>query len=583
MINEQELNMKKATITSFILLIFLNISYTFSQTKNSNIESATEYFHQRNEAVSLVKNEKWQESIAILENLTKDYENDPDLFYLLGLSYYQIEQYQNAITALKKTLDLGGTILREIPTGSAPSNDIMIKIAKAYAKDGDKYNAMVWLRKGFASRYDEKPFLKDSSAFEKFNDDEDFLALFGDNNQTNITREEAWTNDILYLEKRINELHYSPYHGISKAELSKEILNLKTNITSLSDEQIIVELMKIVGSLGNGHNLIIPTSPNIGALKKLPVQFYQFNDGLFIVDAEKGFEQWIGYKVELIENTPIEAALQKTNAVNARDNDMQILWLGPYYLGLPDVLKGVGIIKNSNQVILTLSDVKGKSQKVTMNPVVWNFSDFPKMPKLKDNEQPLFLSKTEDPYWYKLIPENNSIYVQFNVVTQKKTQSLKDFNIELRSQISKNNTQNLILDLRHNHGGNGSILPPMIKTIINFEVMNPDGNIFVLIGRETYSAAQNLLTDITKYTSPIIVGEPSGSKPNHIGEAGWFKLPYSGLMGLISTQFHQTSKAEDNRKWIVPHIPISLSSTDYFNGNDKAFNVILEVIKSNKS
>ena len=88
-----------------------------------------------------------------------------------------------------------------------------------------------------------------------------------------------------------------------------------------------------------------------------------------------------------------------------------------------------------------------------------------------------------------------------------------------------------------------------------------------------------LLTDITKYTNPIIVGEPSGSKPNHIGEAGWFKLPYSGLMGLISTQFHQTSKAEDNRKWIAPHIPISLSSIDYFNGNDKALNIINEVIK----
>jgi C-terminal processing protease CtpA/Prc len=119
----------------------------------------------------------------------------------------------------------------------------------------------------------------------------------------------------------------------------------------------------------------------------------------------------------------------------------------------------------------------------------------------------------------------------------------------------------------------------MIKTVINFEVMNPKGKIFVLIGRETFSAAQNLLTDITKYTNPIIVGEPSGSKPNHIVEAGWFKLPYSGLMGLVSTQFHQTSKAEDHRKWIAPHIPVSLSSTDYFNGNDKAFNAIMEVIK----
>ncbi len=287
--------------------------------------------------------------------------------------------------------------------------------------------------------------------------------------------------------------------------------------------------------------------------------------------------------MESIENTNAEEALQKTNAINARDNDMQTLWLGPYYLVLPDVLKGLGIVENANQVAITLKDRSVKSQKIIMNTISWNFSDFPKMPKLKDKEQPLFLSKTEDPYWHKLIPENNSIYVQFNIVTQKETQSLKDFNIELRSQISKNKVQHLILDLRHNHGGNGSILPPMLKTIINFEVMNPDGNIFVLMGRETFSAAQNLLTDITKYTDAILVGEPSGSKPNHIGEAGWFKLPYSGLMGLISTQFHQTSKAEDNRNWIAPHIPVGLSSTDYFNGNDKALNTIMEVIKSDKN
>lgn len=337
-------------IICLLLLVFLNISNTFSQTKKINLEYATEYFHQRNEAIRLVKNKKWQESITILENLTKDYENDPDLFYLLGLSYYQIEQYQNAITELKKSLEIGGTILREIPTGSAPSNDIMIKIAKAYAKDGDKNNAILWLQKGFAYRYDEKPFLKGDSAFKSFNEDDDFKKLFGNDNLENITRDEAWVRDIAYLEERINELHYSPKHAISKADFSKNILNIKTNITSLSDEQIIVELMKIVGSLGNGHNLIIPTSSKKGALKKLPVQFYQFNEGLFIVDAEKGFEKWIGYKVELIENTPIEVALQKTNAVNARDNNMQTLWLGPYYLGLPDVLKDLGIIKNTNQI-----------------------------------------------------------------------------------------------------------------------------------------------------------------------------------------------------------------------------------------
>ena len=577
------LNMKKVNIASILLLIFLNISYAFSQSKKTNIENATEYFQQRNEALSLVKNEQWQASIVILENLTRQYQSDADLYYILGLSYYQVEQYQNAIAALKNTLDLGGTILRGIPTGSAPSNDIMVKIAEAYAEDGDKDNALLWLRKGFAARYDEKPFIKGSSAFKSFNEDEDFLALFGNDTQKDIPREEAWFRDITYLEKRINELLYSPNHAISKTDLSKEILDIKTNIASLSDEQIIFKIIRLFGALGSGHNVIIPTSPNKGALKKLPIQFYQFNDGLFIVDAEEGFEKWIGYKVDLIENTPIEAALQKTNAVNARDNDMQTLWLGPYYLGLPNVLKGLGIIKNANQVTITLSDKEGNSEKLTMNPVAWQFTGFPILPKLKTENQPLFLSKTEDNYWSKTLNKHNVMYIQFNVVQQKEELTLMDFNLKLRENIKQSNSQNLILDLRFNSGGNGSIVPPMLKTLIEFEIINPEGKIFVLMGRGTFSAAQNLLTEITKFTNAILVGEPSGSKPSFIGEAGWFKLPYSGLLGIVASQYHQTSKAEDFRQWIAPHIPVGLSSTDYFTGNDKALNTIMEVIKASKT
>ena len=563
-------------IIGILISTFILPLEAFSQSRENNIQSPIEYFNKRTEAISLVKNQKWQDAIPLLENLTLQYQNDADLFYLLGLSYYQIKQYQNSILALKKSLEFGGTILRDIPTGSAPSNDIMIKIAKAYAEVGDKENALIWLQKGFAARYDEKPFLQGDPAFNNFNDD--FKKLFGNDNEEGISRNEAWVRDIRYLEKRINELHYNLNHDISK-----EILAIEESIASLSNEEVIVKLMKIVGSLGNGHNLIIPTSANKGALKKLPVQFYQFSDGLFIVNAEEDFKQWIGYEVESIENTPIEELLQKTNAVNARDNDMQTLWLGPYYLGLPDVLKELGIIENTSQITLTISNGKGKLQKVKMNPIAWNFTGFPKLPKLQDNEQPLFLSKTDEHYWYKQFPKSSAIYVQFNVVAEKEEQSLKDFNIELRNQFTQNTTQYLILDIRNNHGGDGSILPPMLKTIINFEAMNPEGSVFVLMGRETFSAAQNLLTDITKYTNAILVGEPSGSKPNHIGEAGWFKLPYSGLMGLISTQFHQTSGAEDHRKWIAPHIPVNVSSIDYFNGNDRALDAIMEVINITES
>ena len=576
--------MKNITITSVILLLLININFSFSQTKNNTIESPLKYANQRNEAIDLIKNEKWQESIEILKSLTEQYQNDGDIFYLLGLSYYQVQQYPNAINALKKTLDLGGgTVLTGNPVGSDPSNDIMIQIAKAYALNDDKNNAILWLQKGFEARYDEKPFIIGDPAFEGFSADKDFKALFGIDTDENISREIAWEKDLRYLEKRIKELQHPNNKALIKTDFSKSIQDIISNISTLSDEQIVVEVMKVIGSLGSGHNLVLPTTPKMGALKKLPVQFYQFSDGLFIVDAEKGYEQWIGYEVKLIENTPVEEALEKTNVVNARDNDMQVLWLGPYYLGLPDVLQSLGIINDPNEIAITLSDSKGNKQQVIMNPVSWNFTGLAKMPKLKAEKQPLFLSKRDDLYWYELLPEHNAIYIQFNLVGQKEEQSLKDFNIELRHQINQSKVQNFILDLRHNNGGNGAILGPMIKTIINFEAVNPEGTIFVIAGRETFSAAQNLLTRITTTTNAVFVGEPSGSSPNFTGESGWFKLPNSGLMGIISSQYHQSSESEDDRKWIAPHIPVARSSIDYFGGNDKALNIIMDVIKTDKN
>lgn len=573
---------KSIISSSILLVIVLFVTGAFSQEISHVVQDPLEHYTNRAKAISLAKSGNWEQLIPIAEGLTEKYQKDGDLFYLLGLAYYETAQYQKAITALTNTLGLGGTVLSGIPTGSTPSNDMMIKIAKAYALDGDKSNSMIWLQRGFEARYDEKPFLKGDPAFEKFNQDADFLQLFGFSNKTDLTREEAWRCDIDYLAKRVIQLHYMPYHHISKTSFDKLISELKSNIGAISDEQIVVEIMKVIGSLGNGHNLIIPTTPKNGALKRLPVQFYQFDDGVFIVNAEEKFRQWIGYRVDSIGAEPIEAALEKTNAVNARDNNMQTLWLGPYYLGLPDVLKGLGIIKNPDQVVMTLSDSKGMSREVTMNPIDWNFTGFPKLPQLATETQPLFLSKMNDPYWYSFLGNDSVIYIQFNAVTSKEDQSLEDFNTELRNQIAQSGTQNLILDVRHNHGGDGSLVPPLLKTLQNFEIMNPEGKVFVIIGRETFSAGHNLLTEITKNIDSILVGEPSGSKPNHIGESGWFQLPYSGLTGLVSTQFHQDSKPEDHRKWIAPHIPVSLSSTDYFNGDDMVLNTIMELIKASK-
>ena len=338
--------------------------------------------------------------------------------------------------------------------------------------------------------------------------------------------------------------------------------------------------MKFIAKLGNGHNFIVPTHSQRGAFSRLPVQFYRFNDGLFIVKTNKDFEHLLGRKVISIADTPIEKVIEKVASVNARDNEMQQHhWLGPYYLALPEVLEGLGIVETAKEVHLTLVDKNGKNERVKLSGAPFDFRGFPTLPKLEKTDNADYLKNINENFWYKEYKKENYLFLQLNAVAQTQSKPIAQFSEEISQVISKSKIKNLVLDLRHNSGGNGSLLPPLTRALIHFVEQNEGNKLFVIIGRNTFSAAHLLLADLNRLTDAIVVGEPSGSRPNHMGEAGWFKLPYSGVWGILSSQYHQASKAEDHRIWIAPHLPVSLSSNSYFAGQDPAMTQILEIIK----
>ena len=551
------------------------IGHHFSETE---VESPANYYANRVKAVELVRAGKWQQAKVVIESLTSDFPDDGDTWYIQGLTHFQLGEWQKAIIAFEKTLALG-TILSDIPTGSAPSNDIMVKIAEAYAELGQQSKAIEWLNESLKARYDEKHQLPGNAHFKKIAGSETFQKTVGSFLPENLSRVQAWRYDLNYLVSEIQRLHVNRFHSVSKDSFEKMVASIYEKIPSLSDQEIVFEFMTLVSALGNGHNFIIPTFNEKGSFNQLPLQFYKFSDGLFIVAADKGHQALIGHKVIAIGETKVDAAMSKVQRVNARDNEMQQLWLAPHYLGLPDVVKGLGIVNDAENISITIENAEGEQQVIKPQPRSMTFNGFPKLPALA-NSDAIHNLKMDKQYWYEHLQHKESLYIQYNYVHNNPAQSFENFNIELRKQLSTLKVQNLILDIRHNAGGDGSTYPPILKTLVQFEALNPRGRIFVIIGRNTFSAAHNLLLDINKLTSAIIVGEPSGSRPNALSEAGWVRLPYSGTLGIISSQFHQPSKAEDHRIWVAPHVPVSLSSQEYFSGQDPAMEAIFEIVNS---
>ena len=547
-------------------------------------DPATYYFN-RLQAIELVKNRDWLSAKPLLVKLTSGFKDDGDTWLALAITHFELKEWQQAVAAFKRALALGSQ-LHGLPGHGENPNDMMIRLAEAYAQAGDEQQAMHWINQALTARWDDRPKLAGTSFFQQgknpnfsaFENTEAFERAAGSYLEKGIRRDEGWRHDLKYLASEIKRLHVHPFHAISEKEFEKRINDIHRRIPELSDQQVVFNLMQLLGSLGNGHNFIIPAFGEKGSFTQLPMQFYWFSDGLYVVGASDAYKRWIGSRVEKVGDTPVLEALERLKAVNPRDNEMQQRWLAPFYLSLAPVLEGLGIVKSAETIHLTLSDGKGERYVVTPDVERMSFSGFPKLPGLTTERSPRYLQHNTDNYWLEALP-GKLLYVQVNDIKDKSTESIQQFSQRIQQRMTQRQVDNMVLDLRHNSGGDGSLNAPLIASIVLFNALKPEGKLFVLIGRNTFSAAHNLLVNINELTNAVLVGEPSGSSVNALSEAGWFNLPYSKQTGLISSQFHQAGEPEDHRIWIAPHVPVDLSAKQYFAGKDPAMSAVMAILK----
>src|SRR5262249_31350514 len=142
----------------------------------------------------------------------------------------------------------------------------------------------------------------------------------------------------------------------------------------------------------------------------------------------------------------------------------------------------------------------------------------------------------------------------FNSVRDDEKESLAAFSDRVFQFVNENAVEKLVIDMRWNNGGNTMLLKPLVQGLIRNDKVNRRGHLFVIIGRRTFSAAQNASTLFERYTNAIFVGEPTGSNPNFVGEEHPFTLPFSKLIINVSNLYWESSYPFDRRTWIAPTI-----------------------------
>lgn len=516
-------------------------------------------------ADQLYKEKKWAAAAVEFQQLFKINNVKGEYAYMWANALRRQDKFEASIKAYKEALELG-----------YKKGRCIYFIARNYMLLEDKTKAIQWIQKGLKTPKSIRYADLNKTPFNALKKSKLFSELHLDVNTAN-SREESWKQDLDFFKKAFETIHFDLFKKITSEEWTSAIRAIKSKVKNVPDEALVVELMKLVSKIGDGHTFVRPPLQGKMQLHFYPMQLYRFKEGIFVTGINEQHKDLVGAELTHIDDMPIEKAIQRFIKTISVDNKMGYQE-NIYLLMFSEVLYNLKITKQKREAIFTFRTAANKELKMSMtsldfDPALWNT-------KLStDKELPLYRSRPNDFFWYQHLPETNTVYLQLNVNLSKPDKRISDFYDEVFEFIERKNVKSLILDIRNCPGGNSFNNPYLIKHILRSKQLQKKNSLYTIIGRKTFSAAMNLATDLEQWTHTLFVGEPTGSSPNFIGETNFVELPNSKLNISISNAYWQKSVSWDHRKWIAPDVYIEPTFEAYKTNKDPVLEYILNELK----
>ena len=399
---------------------------------------------------------------------------------------------------------------------------------------------------------------------------------------------EQWRADLRFFAEELPKRHKNLFFKTPREKFEAAVAALDARIPALQRYQIIVELARIVALVGDGHTRMpVGFDPKMG-FREYPLQLYLFADGLFVkagdVKADPSYARAVGARVLRIGKATPEEAYAAVRELVPHDNEMWVNFIAPRFLAIPEVLGALNIVDDMETAPFLL-EKDGRRFTVEFHPVaanpdremhVFENRGWADMRDGAAAPTPLWLKHPTSVFWYEYLPDSRTVYVQYNSVTPQDGETPGEFFGKVMEFVHANPVDRLVLDMRLNGGGNNFFNKPIIHALIRDDKVNRRGKLFTVIGRRTFSAAQNCVNELEEHTNTLFVGEPTGTTPNHYGDAEPIVLPNSGLTVQASTLWWQDVDPRDRRPWTAPQIAVDLTSADYRANRDPVLAAILE-------
>ena len=408
-------------------------------------------------------------------------------------------------------------------------------------------------------------------------------------------RVSGWLSDIDILVSKVGNFHPMPWARITKEEFTARATEIKQHINYWNDDRLTVELMKLVALVGDGHTSILLDNRE-SFDKWFPLRLEKFSDGLFVTAITKDKSELLRGEVIRMGKFNSDEVCTLVGEMISADSPEIVARTLTDYLSNAVLLKQSGIIDSEDKLPLEIRCENGKIINADLNSSEWQLSfnwaynkkaipaNTAAITVLDDADitLPLYLKgflETKDPFWYRYLPDDSLLYFQVNKVFDSDSETLLDYTIKVLDFFDSHLPliDKFIIDLRFNEGGNGDMVPSLVEQFRKRNNNLDKGKLFIVTGKNTFSAASIFIGQMKKTTNAITIGETAGPL-NFSSDPVLFSLPHNKILVNISRLYSQDGQPTDTRGFYPPDYYIPVIAADYFQHHDP----VMDAIKKDK-
>lgn len=399
----------------------------------------------------------------------------------------------------------------------------------------------------------------------------------------------AWREDLRVLVRELERLHPDPWHRTPEARFDSAVAALDGAIPDLGAHEIAVGFARLLALVGDGHTSLPLYFAQGVDFQVLPYRLGIYEDGLWVEAADRGHAAIVGGRVVAVGGVPVDEALARVTPLVSRDNDNWIAAVAPNLLNRLEVLHALGMAPGLDGVELTV-EVQGRKRTERVAPLREpppGVFGLPFLPRHTDDwvdardaadaPVPLYQRRFHDLYSWEYVAEHDLLYVKWDQVQNRDSgpSALETFR-EAMAFARERRPARTVVDIRNNTGGEGGLVPPIVREIVRTREVDEPGRLFLVIGRRTFSAGQMMTAAMERYTTAILVGEPSSAVYNGYAGHTFARLRNSGIGFMVSPDYYQMGLfPRDGRRQATPRLAAVPSFADYRANRDPALEAIL--------